>query len=67
MVWRRQAKLHNYYMPEEKLPVCPHCDEEVDGLMSRRIETNAGRGYVWTCPKCLVIIGISHRSGYMLG
>jgi len=64
---RRQRTMHNYYMPPDRLPVCPHCRAEVDGLMSRSIKTNAGRGYIWACPECLVIVGVSQRSGYVLG
>lgn len=59
--------MENYRMPADRNPICPHCEREIDGLMSRTIKTNAGKGYVWTCPECLVILGVGHRSGYVLG
>ncbi|MEM7275062.1 MAG: hypothetical protein AAF547_18410 [Actinomycetota bacterium] len=67
MAWRKQKRLNNYHMPADRNPICPHCDREIDGLMSRAIDANAGRGYVWTCPRCLRVLGVSHRSGYVLG
>lgn len=67
MVWRKQRRLTNYHMPDDKSPVCPHCKLDIDGLMSRAIDANAGKAYVWSCPRCMTILSVTHRSGYVLG
>lgn len=67
MVLRRRAKLKNYQMPSEMSPICPHCEREVQGLVSRQINSDAGRAFVWACPKCAKIVGVTQRSGYILG
>jgi tRNA(Ile2) C34 agmatinyltransferase TiaS len=66
-LFRRERSLTNYRMPEDRNPICPFCEKDIDGLMSRSIKADAGRGYVWTCPRCLKVLGVSHRSGYILG
>ena len=60
-------QVFEFHERQDLLPICPHCEKEIDGLMSRYIKTAAGRGYVWTCPRCLKVLGVGHRSGYVLG
>ena len=56
-----KRRLEHYRMPEERNPVCPHCEREIDGLMSRRMT----RITAWTCPRCLKILGVSDRAIHM--
>ena len=66
-LFSKRKRLENYRFPEDRDPICPHCDQPIDGLMSRNIRSDAGRGYVWACPRCTRVLGVSHRSGYVLG
>lgn len=66
-LFRRERTLKNYRMAEDQNPICPACNRDIDGLMSRSIKSDGGRGYVWVCPRCYTILGVSHRSGYILG
>ena len=66
-LFRRERSLKNYRMPDDRNPICPFCQKDIDGLMSRSIKADAGRGYVWTCPRCFKVLGVSPRSGYILG
>ncbi|MEM8924023.1 MAG: hypothetical protein AAGD35_11025 [Actinomycetota bacterium] len=67
MAWRRKRTMSNYYLPEDRDPRCPSCKRDVDGLMSRRMNNNSGVTFAWCCPHCYVILGVSHRAGYILG
>ena len=61
MIFRRRPLLTDYRMPDDVLPVCPKCDENTDGLMSREITSPVGRANVWCCPRCHAILGVTHQ------
>ena len=63
--WKREKKLSSYEMPADKQPICPHCEKPTDGLMSRQLEHDVGKVFVWTCPRCLKILGVGHRSSHV--
>ena len=65
MIFKRG--LNDYLMPEDKHPICPKCDQPTDGLMSRQIASDMGKAYVWCCPRCFAILGVSHRKGFWMG
>lgn len=48
-------------------PKCPHCECELDRLNSRKIRTQLGVRYVYFCPECLKVLGVSHRKGFWMG
>jgi hypothetical protein len=52
---------------EDIAPVCPHCAEQVDELWFRELKSDWGRRYVYFCPKCRKIVGVSHRKGFWMG
>ena len=49
------------------LPVCPHCAQEVTTIWARRIRSLLGRRYVYFCPHCRKVLGVTHRKGFWMG
>ena len=48
-------------------PLCPHCGEEIDELSARKVESTLGVRYVYYCPRCRKVLGISQRKGFWMG
>ena len=48
-------------------PVCPHCEDRLRSIRFREIKGIAGRRYVYFCPSCSKVLGISHRKGFLMG
>jgi len=52
---------------DEVAPVCHHCEEELGVVWFRELKSLAGRRYIYFCPNCRAILGISHRKGFFMG
>ena len=54
-----------------ELPLCPHCEREIERLLSKKIESqvemNLGVRYVYFCGHCKKVLGVSHRKGFWMG
>ena len=48
-------------------PICPHCDAAVGTVQVRSLKSFLGRRYVYFCPTCRKILGVSHRKGFWMG
>lgn len=48
-------------------PVCPHCAVELKTLWCREVESVFGKRYVYFCPECRKVLGVSHRKGFWMG
>ena len=48
-------------------PLCPHCEEELGTLWFRELPGFLGRRYVYFCPSCHKVLGVSHRKGFFMG
>lgn len=48
-------------------PLCPHCEAEVRKLWVQEVRGVFGRRYVYYCPSCRKIVGVSHRKGFWMG
>lgn len=48
-------------------PVCPHCEAELDTVGFRSLQGTLGKRYVYFCPKCMKVLGVSHRKGFWMG
>ena len=48
-------------------PLCPHCDHGVVTIHYRCLSAFLGRRYVYFCPHCKKILGVSHRKGFWMG
>jgi len=49
------------------VPQCPHCKSDIIKLYSQEIRGFFGKRYVYFCPKCRSVLGISHRKGFWMG
>lgn len=52
---------------EDIAPICPHCSRELDAVWMRVIRSLLGKRYVYFCPSCRKVLGISHRKGFWMG
>lgn len=48
-------------------PVCPFCEQEIKEILIREIESTLGKRFVYFCPHCKKVLGISHRKGFWMG
>ena len=54
-------------------PLCPHCNDVLSTIHTRRLEvvgsrtTRFGARYVYACPSCNKLLGITHRKGFWMG
>ncbi|MFP3916005.1 MAG: hypothetical protein ACLFWM_14085 [Actinomycetota bacterium] len=55
------------------VPVCPHCDTPLAVIRARaaagtgRAPFGFGKRYVYACPGCKKLLGVSHRKGFWMG
>jgi len=52
---------------EEINPVCPHCKKEILRVFFRELLTVFGKRYIYFCPECRSVLGVSHRKGFWMG
>ena len=52
---------------EDVTPLCPHCSAELRIVWLRELAGIAGRRYIYFCPECRKVLGISHRKGFFMG
>ncbi len=48
-------------------PICPHCGATLTSIHCRRISSVFGKRYVYFCPQCMKVLGVSHRKGFWMG
>jgi hypothetical protein len=49
-------------------PVCPHCSHALSEILMREITGGfLGRRYVYFCPQCRKVLGVTHRKGLWMG
>ncbi len=54
-------------------PLCPHCDGVLTSVRARRLVTSgkpawwSGARYIYACPSCNKVLGISHRKSFWMG
>lgn len=49
------------------IPLCPHCEVALGEVWYRAIKSVLGRRYVYFCPGCRKVLGVSHRKGFWMG
>jgi hypothetical protein len=52
---------------DDVVPLCPHCNQPLDEVSCRQMESTFGRRYVYFCSRCLKVLGVSHRKGFWMG
>lgn len=48
-------------------PVCPHCQAPLTSIQCRQLSSMFGKRYVYFCPSCRKVLGVSHRKGFWMG
>lgn len=48
-------------------PLCPHCSERLTKIWFRELRGVFGKRYLYFCPGCRKVLGISHRKGFFMG
>ena len=51
----------------DETPVCPHCDERLTSVWCRVVKATLGKRYIYFCPRCRKVLGVSHRKGFWMG
>jgi glutaredoxin len=55
------------------VPNCPHCNDALNTIATRTLEvrgsrtTRFGKRYLYACPSCKKLLGITHRKGFWMG
>jgi uncharacterized protein with PIN domain len=52
---------------EDIIPICPHCGAELHEVWARRLRALFGVRYIYFCPNCRKVLGVSHRKGFWVG
>jgi glutaredoxin len=52
---------------EDIEPICPHCTSELRTLWMSEIRGIFGRRYIYFCPHCRKVLGVTHRKGLFMG
>jgi hypothetical protein len=48
-------------------PLCPHCSEPLQAVWFQQLKSFLGKRYVYFCPTCHKVLGVSHRKGVLMG
>jgi ribosomal protein L37AE/L43A len=48
-------------------PLCPHCGQAMDRVVYTRIYVVLGKAFLWSCPHCQKVLGVTHRKGFWMG
>lgn len=48
-------------------PLCPHCEQSLRSVNFREIRGMLGKRFVYFCPSCRKVLGVSHRKGFWMG
>ncbi len=46
---------------------CPYCKEDLTKVVRTRVPEMLGKVYLWSCPHCQSVLGVSHRKGFWMG
>lgn len=52
---------------------CPHCEHDLDSVNADLLMTagggvfSFGKRYIYSCPSCNRVLGVSHRKGFWMG
>ena len=52
---------------DEVVPICPHCNGSLKEVWCKRLSGVFGRRYLYFCPLCRKVLGVSHRKGFWMG
>ncbi len=47
-------------------PICPYCEKKLHTVYTKRIESFFGKRYMFFCPHCNKVLGVTHRKGNLM-
>ena len=48
-------------------PICAHCETAITTLACQKVQSTLGVRYLYYCPKCRKVLGVSQRKGFWMG
>jgi uncharacterized protein with PIN domain len=51
----------------DETPICPHCNALLNKVNCVRLSSVFGKRYIYYCPACKKVLGVSHRKGFWMG
>lgn len=48
-------------------PICPYCQAALESVWVRAMRARLGKRYLYLCPHCRKVLGVSHRKGFWMG
>lgn len=64
----KQARMVTSCAPPEGVhPICPHCEQRVEGVYTQEIDLPPGKTWMFFCSKCLKVLGTSQRKTVPMG
>jgi len=48
-------------------PICPHCNTEIRKVLIQLLRSILGKRFIYFCPHCRKVLGLSHRKGFWMG
>ena len=52
---------------DDVTPICPHCKTDLHKVFSQITSGLLGKRYIYFCPECKSVLGVSHRKGFWMG
>jgi len=52
---------------DEVTPICPRCSQGLAEVWFKELKGFLGRRYVYFCPNCRKVLGVTHRKGLWMG
>lgn len=51
----------------ETAPICPHCKRDIRVVHYQPTSGFLGRRFIYFCPECRSVLGVTHRKGFWMG
>jgi hypothetical protein len=48
-------------------PLCPFCETTLNTVYFHELRGFWGKRYIYFCPHCRKVLGVSHRKGFWMG
>lgn len=53
--------------PEGVHPICPYCEQRLDGVFTQEVDLPPGKTWMFFCSKCCRVLGTSQRKTVPMG
>lgn len=50
-----------------EVPLCLHCAQPIHEVRCHALQSTFGKRYIYFCPLCKKVLGVSHRKGFWMG